>query len=147
MRERTPQGEQEHREAVAVWRRKLLPFQAVGLGAPQTIIRCACVCVCVCVCVCHCGHYKALSRCQLVGSFVRPGENFFPKAYDHIFTLDTVTGNLDVNRSMRDTNKFHFFSFSRNSISYNNRYLCHGDQNISWWRICRLWAVNFEIHL
>ena len=23
--------------------------QAVGLGAPQTIIRCVCVCVCVCV--------------------------------------------------------------------------------------------------
>ena len=45
---------------------KLLPHQAIGLGAPQTIIRC------------HRGHYKSLSRCRLVGSCVRPGENFFP---------------------------------------------------------------------
>ena len=27
--------------------------------------------------VCHRGHYKALSRCRLVGSCVCPGENFF----------------------------------------------------------------------
>ena len=75
----------------------LLPRRAVGLGAPRTIIRC--------MCVCHRGHYKALSRCQRVGSCVLPGENFF----------DTVAGNLAVNsvfitfRSMRDTNTFHFF--------------------------------------
>ena len=30
------------------------------------------------LCVCHRGHYKALSRCQLVGSCVGPGKNFFP---------------------------------------------------------------------
>ena len=36
----------------------VLLHQAVGLGAPQTIIRC------------HRGHYKALSRCRLVGSCV-----------------------------------------------------------------------------
>ena len=40
-------------------------------GASQTIIRC------VCVFLCHRGHYKALSRCRLVGSCVLPGENFF----------------------------------------------------------------------
>ena len=43
------------------------------------------------------GHYKALSRCRLVGKCVRPGENFFPLAYDRVCTLDTVTGNLAVN--------------------------------------------------
>ena len=47
----------------------LLPRQAVGLGAPQTIVRG------------HRGHYEGLSRCQLVGSCVLPGENFFKKAY------------------------------------------------------------------
>ena len=28
-------------------------------------------------CGCHHGHFKALSRCRLVGSYVLPGENFF----------------------------------------------------------------------
>ena len=60
----------------------LLLCQAVGLGAPQTSIRCVCVRErereCVCVCVCHRGHCKALTRCRLVGSCVRPGENVFP---------------------------------------------------------------------
>ena len=41
----------------------LLHRQAIGQGAPRTIIRC------------HDGHFKALSRCQLVGRSVRPGEN------------------------------------------------------------------------
>ena len=37
--------------------------------------------------------------------------------YDHVCTIDTVTGDLAVNsvfitfRSMRETKKFHFFSF------------------------------------
>ena len=74
--------------------------------------------------VCHRGHYMALSRRRLVGSCVRLGKNFFP-AYDHVCTLDTVTGNLEVNsvfitiRSMRDTNKFRIFlNFFRNSFLY-----------------------------
>ena len=88
----------------------LLPRQAVGLGAPRMIIRC----------VCHHGHFKALSRCRLVGSCVHPGENLFTSAYGHVCTFGTVTGNLAVNsvfvtiRSMKDTNKLHFlFSFSK----------------------------------
>ena len=70
-----------------------------------------------------------------MGSCLRPGENFFPKAYDHVCTLDTVTGNLAVNsvfmtiRSMRGMNKFHFFSFFRNSFFiYHYCFLYHGDQ-------------------
>ena len=70
--------------------------------------------------VCHRGLHKALSRCRLVGSCVRPGENFFP-AYDQVRTLDTITGNLEVDRlfitirSMSDASKFllffHFFNY------------------------------------
>ena len=47
-------------------------------------------------------------------------------------------------RSMRDTTLFHF---SKLFFVQNYRFLYHGDQNISWWRICRYrWrAVNFEI--
>ena len=41
---------------------------------------------------------------------------------------------------------FTFFIFSKLFI-YNYCFLYHGDQNISWWRICRWRAVNFEIHL
>ena len=85
----------------------IAPYQAIGLGAPQTIIKC--------VCVCHRGHYEALSRCRLVGSCVRPGENFFP-AYGPRLHAWHSTGNHEVNsvfitiRSIRDTNyKFHFF--------------------------------------
>ena len=44
---------------------------------------------------------------------------------------------------MRETNKFHFFIFSK----LFHRVLSHGDEIISWWRICRWLAVKFEIHL
>ena len=47
-------------------------------------------------------------------------------------------------RSMRDTT---FFHFSKLFFVQNYRFLHHGDQRISWWRICRWRAVNFEIHL
>ena len=51
-------------------------------------------------------------------------------------------------RSMRDTNKFHFFFHIWKLLFIQNyRFLYHGDQKISWWRICRWRAVNFEIHL
>ena len=47
-----------------------------------------------------------------------------PSADDHLWTLDTVTGNLAVNsvfitiRSMRDTNTFDFFSFFFKTLLY-----------------------------
>ena len=47
-------------------------------------------------------------------------------------------------RSMRVTT---FFHFSKLFFIQNYRFLYHGDQKISWWRICRWRAVNFEIHL
>ena len=47
-------------------------------------------------------------------------------------------------RSMKDTT---FFSFSKLFFVQNYRFLFHGDEKISWWRICRWRAVNFEIHL
>ena len=47
-------------------------------------------------------------------------------------------------RSKRDTT---FFHFSKLFFIQNYRFLYHGDQKISWWRICRWRAVNFEIHL
>ena len=40
-----------------------------------------------------------------------------------------------------------FFSFFETLFCTSYRFLYHGDQKISWWRICRWWAVNFEIHL
>ena len=63
----------------------LLPRQAVGLGAPQTIIaplgrRLRGFTDDYQVYVCHRGHCKALSRCRLVGICACPGENFFPQA-------------------------------------------------------------------
>ena len=39
---------------------------------------------------------------------------------------------------------FNFFIFSKLFLYF---YLYHGDQKISWWRMCRWRAVNFEIHL
>ena len=120
--------------------RLLLPCQAVGLGAPQTINGC------------HHGHFKALSscRCRLVGSCVRPGENFLP--YDHVCTFDIVTGNLTV-----DSIFVHHQIYERNeqvslflfSKLFFTPFLYHGDQKsmISWWRICSWQAVDFEIHL
>ena len=62
-------------------------------------------------------------------------------------------------RSMRDTTFFHlskhFFctklglrGSKRPAILLDvTRFLYHGDQKISWWRICRWRAVNLEIHL
>ena len=47
-------------------------------------------------------------------------------------------------RSMRVTA---FFSFFKTLFIQNYRFLHHGDQKISWWRICMWRAVNFEIHL
>ena len=61
--------------------------------------------------------------------------------------------NLAVNsvfitfRSMRETKKFHFFHFSKLFFIQNYRFIYHGDHKISWWRIYRWRAVNFEIHL
>ena len=86
------------------------------------------------MCVFHHCHYKALRRCRLVGSCAIPGENFLPKAYDHVCMLDTVTSNFAINsvfitiRSMRDANKFHFFSFFRNSFIYKRASRCGAPQ-------------------
>ena len=45
---------------------------------------------------------------------------------------------------MRDTTLFHF---SKLFFVQNYRFLYHGDQKISWSRICRWRVVNSEIHL
>ena len=50
-----------------------------GSMATSHLVR-VCVCVCVCVCVIV-AHVDGLSRCQLVGSCVLPGEDFFTEAY------------------------------------------------------------------
>ena len=42
---------------------------------------------------------------------------------------------------------FIFSSIFETLFIYNYCFLYHGDQKISWWRICRWQAVNFEIHL
>ena len=63
--------------------------------------------------------------------------------------IDTVTGNLAF------ISRFHhfqingttFFHFRNTFFIQNYRFLYHGDQKISWWRICRWRAFNFEIHL
>ena len=91
---------------------------------------------------------KVLSRCQLVGSCVRPGENFFSRPTTmQVCTFDTFTGNLAVNSVFVSIYERHeqvslFFIFSK--LFY--RFLYHGDQMISWWRISRWLVVNFEIH-
>ena len=73
-------------------------------------------CLSVCLSVCHRGHYKALSRCQLVTLWVVVCvlAKISFRAHE-ICTLDKVTGNLAANsvlitfRSMRETRQFHFF--------------------------------------
>ena len=73
--------------------------------------------MCVCVCVCHRGYCKALSRYRLVGSCVRPGENFFPKptTFARLTQSRAISQSLAFSslyiRSMREKNKFHFFTF------------------------------------
>ena len=47
-------------------------------------------------------------------------------------------------RSMRDRT---FFIFRNSFFVQNYRFFYHGDEKISWWRICRWRAVNFEIYL
>ena len=60
------------------------------------------------------------------------------RIYNHVCTIDTVTGNLAVNsvfitfRSMKETKKFHFFSFFETLFTQKYRFLYHGDQKISW---------------
>ena len=128
---RVSEGPSPLKETQIVKKIFLLPHQAVGLGAPETINRC------------HRGHYKALSRCRLVGSCVL-AKISFRRPTTTVCTLHTVAGNLVVNRvvitirSMKYTNKFHFFFiFSKLFFIYNYCFLYHGDQKISWWRICR----------
>ena len=67
----------------------------------------------------------------------------------NVCMLDTVTGNLAVISCVHHTQineRYDFFSFSKLFFIQNYRFLYHGDQNISWRRICRWRAVNFEIH-
>ena len=117
----------------------LLSHQAVGLGAPQTIIRC------------HRGHYKALSRCLLVGScvlakisFRRPTAPFARLTQSQAISQSIAFSSHQINERYEQVSLFFIF---RNSFIYNYCFLYHGDQRISWWRICRWRAVNFEIHL
>ena len=99
---------------------------------------------------CHDGHFKALSRCRLVGSCVRPGENSLRMP---MTTFARLTQSQAISQSvafsslsMGDTNKFHFFFF----ISWKSFFHVSFTmviKIISWWRICRRLAVNFKIHL
>ena len=45
---------------------------------------------------------------------------------------------------MKETNKFHFSSSFETLLSFS--LVCHADQMIFWWRICRWLSVNFNIH-
>ena len=64
--------------------------------------------------------------------------------------LDTVTGTPAVISRFHHfqiKERYDFFSFFELLFFVQNyRFLYHGDQKISWWRICRWRAVNFEIH-
>ena len=63
--------------------------------------------------VCQCGHYEGLSRCQLVGRCVLPGENCFtynkiasrcgaPQASMHMIDVGTETAlRLDQRKHFR----------------------------------------------
>ena len=64
-----------------------------------------------------------------------------------------VTGNFAVKslfmtfRNKRNEQVSFFFVFRNSFFLQNYRFLYHGDQKISCWRVCRWRAVNFEIHL
>ena len=100
----------------------LLPHQAVGLGAPQTINRC------------HRGHYKALSRCRLVGScvlakisFLRTTTTFArltqsAQAFSQSMAFSSPSDQWKIRTS------FTFFYFFETLFIYNYCFLYHGDQ-------------------
>ena len=111
----------------------LLPSQAVGLGAPQTINRC------------HCGHYKALSRCRLVGNcvlakftFRRPTTTLARLTQSHAISQSIAFSSPSDQCKVRTS--FTFFVFLNSFFTYNYCFLYHGDQKISWWRSCRWWG-------
>ena len=102
--------------------------------------------------VCHRGHYRGWAD---VGLWV--AVCFLAKISLYRPTCKTTFARLTQSpaisksfrvfitfRSMRGTT---FFHFSKLCFIQNYRVLYHGDQKISWWRICRWRAVNFEIHL
>ena len=113
--------------------------QAVGLGATQTINGC------------HHGHLRrwadtglCVAVCILAKKFLRRPKTTFA-CLTQSQAISQSIAFLSLLRSMRGTNKFYlFFRFFRNSFY---RFLYHGNQIISWWRICRWLVVNFEIYL
>ena len=110
------------------------------------------VCVCVCVCVSSwslwgaeqmsaCGYLCASWRRFLyIGLYVKPRL--------HAWHSHRQSHSHFAFSSLSDQWEKRFFFIFRNSFFVQNyRFLYHGDQKISWWRICRWRAVNFEIHL
>ena len=105
------------------WQKQaLLPHKDVGLGAPQMIIRC------------HDGHFKALSRCRLVGCSVRRGENFLPTSRLQLSQRHPPMRSrkrLDQNYSQISEEVQVFFSFFETIFLTISFSVYHGDQTIS----------------
>ena len=103
--------------------------------------------------VCHRGHYEGLSRCRLVGSCVLSWRKFLyiglhVKPRLHAWHSHRQSRSHFAFSSLSDQGEIRLFFIFRNSFFIQNyRFLYLGDQKISWWRICRWRAVNFEIHL
>ena len=82
---------------------------------------------------------------------------FLAKIFLHRPTCKTTFSRLHSHRRSRSHFAFSllsdqweirlFFIFRNSFFVQNYRFLYHGDQIISWWRICMWRAVNFEIHL
>ena len=96
---------------------------------------------------------KALSRCRLVWvavcvlakiSFRRPTTTFARLTQSQAISQSMAFSSRSDPRDLRTSFTLFFFISFQNSFYH---FLYHGDQMISWWRICRWLAVNFEIPL
>ena len=70
--------------------------------------------------------------------------------WNHVCTLDTVTGNLAVISRFHHfqiNERYDFFSFFETLFCTKLPLPLPWWSKISWWRICRWRAVNLEIHL
>ena len=81
-----------------------------------------------------------MSFCRHTTKFARLTQS---QAMSQSIAFSSLSDQWEIRRS------FTFIHFSKLFLIYNYCFLYHayGDQKISWWKICKWRAVNFEIHL
>ena len=95
------------------------------------------------MCGCHHGHYEGLVwyRCRLVGSFL--AKKFFTTTFARLTKSQAISQSVafsSLSDQWEKRTSFTFLHISKHFFLQNYRVIYHGDQKISWWRICR-WRV------